>query len=209
MTNERKVRTTVNFIVTDDEDDDVEPGLYTPATGTTTTATYTVHDRVSIVDGVGTKWKLKGNSGYSTRAADNANAPVLSNTVSMYRKRSTNATQDGYLYKDSKPDGDKFGDGTKEDQWIESGGRYNMDGYFIGTPGAVHRTVGGRTVLTKTPASLPIGTVLINEIYNSDDLQWIELHNTGTAEVDVKKHELEAAFVADDKNTLQRVFFNS
>ena len=59
----------------------------------------------------------------------------------------------------------------------------------LGPPEPFIKSIGDRrTVLTKTPASLPVGTVLINEIYNSDDLQWIELHNTGTAEVDAKKY---------------------
>ena len=60
-----------------------------------------------------------------------------------------------------------------------------------------------RTVFAKAPASIPVGSITINEIYNGSDLQWVELHNSGTAEVNVKNYELEAAH--GDKK-LQRVF---
>ena len=160
---------------------------------------YTVVDRVSTVDQYGNAWAPKGQSG---RTVATTTDPIA-NLISMHRKRSTAAGQKAYKYKDGKPDGDKFADGTKADQWIASVGRLNMSGNFTGTPGAVHRTVGGQTVFATDPASLPVGSVIINEIYNGNDLQWVELHNTGTAEVNVKKYELEAAH---GSKVLQRVF---
>ena len=197
--NQRIVRDKVEFIVGTDATT-VGAGDYTPATGDTAkTLTYTVVDRVSTVDQYGNAWAPKGQSG---RTVATATDPIK-NLISMHRKRSTQADQKAYKYKDGKPDGDKFADGTKADQWIASVGRLNMSGNFTGTPGAVHRTVGGQTVFATDPASLPVGSVIINEIYNGNDLQWVELHNTGTAEVNVKKYELEAAH---GSKVLQRVF---
>ena len=153
------------------------------------TGTYTVVDRVSVVNRFGARWAPKGQSGRTVADADN---PVQ-NLISMYRKRSTNDGKTMYKYKaNGDPDGDKFADGTDGGQWIKSVGRINMSGNFIGTPGSVQQDDGGQVVSAKAPASLPVGSVIINEIFNSDGLQWIELHNTGTAEANVKKYELEA-----------------
>ncbi len=154
------------------------------------TGTYTVVDRVSVVNRFGARWAPKGQSGRTV--ADAANNLPVQNLVSMYRKRSTDGN--GYKYKDGKPDGDKFADGTDGGQWIKSVGRINMSGNFVGTPGSVQKDDGGIATQTKDPASLPVGNVIINEIFNSEGLQWIELHNTGTAEANVKKHELEAVY---------------
>ena len=178
---------------------------------------YTVHDRVSVVNRFGSKWAPKGQSGNSVidrdgTAPDDAEGAVVTNLVSMYRKRSTNGGKTEYKYKDGKPDGDKFGDGTDSGQWIASVGRYNMSGAFIGTPGYVQQDAGGQVVSAKAPASLPVGSVIINEIYNGtyngNPFQWIELHNTGSATVNVKNWELEAITPKDGdaSGTIQRVF---
>ena len=161
--------------------------------------TLTVHDRVSVINRFGSRWAPKGQSGRLTADADNP----LQNLVSMYRKRSTNAAKDGYKYKaNGDPDGDKFGDGTEAGQWIASIGRLNMSGSFIGTPGEVQQDDGGELPSAKDPASLPATAIIINEIFNSDGLQWVELHNTGSATVNVKNWELEAV---NGTNDLQRV----
>ena len=174
--------------------------------GLTDAATYTVVDRVSVINRFGSRWALKGQSGRITNVtADNPAA----NLVSMYRKRSTTDAKDGYKYKDNgDPDGDAFKDGTDGDQWIASVGRINMSGAFVGTPGEVQQDDGGQVVSAKDPASLPVGSVIINEIFNSDGLQWVELHNTGTAAVNVKKYELDAVTPkdGDESGTQQRVF---
>ena len=165
--------------------------------------TYTVLDRVSVVNRFGARWDPPGQSGRTIASTDGKH-PVK-NLVSMYRKRSTNDAKDGYKYdKDGKPDGDKFGDGTDGGQWEKSVGRINMSGNFIGTPGAVQQDDGGQVVSAKAPASLPATSVIINEIYNSFDLQWIELHNTGDTEVNIKNWEMEAAYPFTAN--LQRVF---
>ena len=178
----------------------VSAGMYDAGSNTADTV-YTVVDRVSVVNRFGARWAPKGQSG-RTEATDDH--PVQ-NLVSMYRKRSTNDAKDGYKYdKDGKPDGDKFGDGTDGGQWEKSVGRINMSGNFIGTPGAVQQDDGGQVVSTKAPASLPATSVIINEIYNSFDLQWIELHNTGDTEVNIKNWEMEAAYPFTAN--LQRVF---
>ena len=69
-----------------------------------------------------------------------------------------------------------------------------MGGNYIGTPGAVQQDDGGQVVSAKAPASLPVGSVIINEIYNSATLRWIELHNTGSATVNVKKYRMHAVY---------------
>ena len=164
---------------------DVGTGTYTASTDAdATTVTYTVVDRVSVVNRFGRRWAPKGQSG---RTAVGPNGEPITNLVSMYRKRSTNDTKTGYKYKaNGDPDGDKFGDGTDGGQWIASVGRINMSGKNIGTPGAVQQDDGGIATQAKAPASLPAGSVIINEIFNSDGLQWVELHNTGAAAVNVK-----------------------
>ena len=185
---------------------DVARGPYTPATADDAeTITFTVVDRVSVVNRFGARWAPKGQSGRLTGSDDH---PVQ-NLVSMYRKRSTNDAKTAYKLKDGKPDGDKFTDGTDGGQWIASIGRLNVSGNHIGTPGAVQQDDGGQVVSAKAPASLPVGSVIINEIYNGtyngNDLQWVELHNTGSATVNVKKWELEAKLNGDNKD-IQRVF---
>ena len=162
---------------------------------------YTVLDRVSVINRFGTRWAPKGQSGRLTASADGTQ-PVQ-NLVSMYRKRSTNDEKDGYKYKDTKPDGDKFGDGTDGGQWIESAGRFNMTGNFIGSPGTVQQDDGGIVTQSQDPASLPGSPVIINEIYNSAGLQWIELYNGDAASANVKKWTMHAVY-GDEKQ--DRVF---
>ena len=169
--------------------------------GLTADATYTVVDRVSVVNRFGSRWELKGQSGRTTAAADN---PVQ-NLVSMYRKRGTNADKTMYT---GTPN---FGDGTEAGQWIQSVGRINISGAFVGTPGAPHQDDASQITSAKAPASLPATAIVINEIYNggadSNDLRWIELHNTSDADVEVKKWEMEAVWDGGDDGPMhQRVF---
>ena len=183
-TNQRKERETVD-LPTGTGDADV---------------TFTVVDRVSVINRFGIRWAPKGQSGRVSPDPTN-NLPVQ-NIISMYRKRSTNDAKDGYKYNaDGTPAGDDFGDGTDSSQWIESVGRINIEFAFIGTPGAVQQDYGGQVVSETLPASLPATSVIINEIFNGTDLfsgdsglQWIELHNTGDTEVDIKNWEMEAAY---------------
>ncbi len=161
---------------------------------------YAIVDRVSTVSRFGAKWELKGSSGRS--AADTANDIPESYLVSMYRKRSLNDTRDGYEYNaKGEPDGDTFKDGTDLDQWIASVGRTNIGSAFIGSPGSVQVAAGGLAEVIKDPDSLPATAVIINEIYNSPDtgdLDWIELHNTGSTDVTINGWELEAVHGTDD-----------
>ena len=158
---------------------------------------YYVVDMVSLINRFGQRWEPPGSSG---RTAVGTNGEPVTNLVSMYRKRELNASGTAYKADTS------FDDGSEGDSWAASVGRINMDGPYIGTPGAVQQDDGGQVVSAKDPASLPVGSVIINEIYNSEGLQWIELHNTGAAEVNVKNWELEAALGGTDKKDLQRVF---
>jgi len=156
---------------------------------------------VSLINRFGHRWELPGSSGWT---AVGPNREPVTNLVSMYRNR-VNAARTQYKADKS------FGHDSAADPWAASVGRINMDSAFVGTPGAVHQNDGGQVVSEKAPASLPAGSVLINEIYNSETLQWIELHNTGTAEVNVKNWKMEAAypftahlrcvFVIPDKDT--------
>ena len=170
-------------------------------TGLAADATYTVVDRVSVVNRFGSRWALKGMSGRTTADADN---PVQ-NLVSMYRKRGTNADKSAY---EGTPN---FGDGTEGGQWIQSVGRINMTGTFVGTPGAPHQDDASQITSAKAPAALPATAIVINEIYNGgadpNDLRWIELHNTSDADVIIKKWEMEAVWDGGDDGPMhQRVF---
>jgi len=142
---------------------------------------------------------------YEWRSAltDGVDEPV-SALVSMSCKRGTDAAKTKY-------DGDpQFADGTNSGQWFESEGRLNMDGNYIGTPGMPHQDDAGQITSAKAPASLPVGSIVINEIYNggagTKDLQWIELHSPGTDDKIVKNYEMEAVWKRDDGLAYQRVF---
>ncbi len=161
-------------------------------TALTAASTYTIVDSVSVINRFGSRWAPKGQSG-RTALTTGVDEPI-SNLVSMYRKRSTDDAKTMYKYKAGAPDGDKFADGTDSGQWIASIGRINLSGAFIGTPGDVQQDDGGQVVSAKAPASLPVGSVIINEIFNSAGLRWIELHNTGTATVNVKKYRMHAVY---------------
>ncbi|MDE0556366.1 MAG: lamin tail domain-containing protein, partial [Candidatus Poribacteria bacterium] len=154
---------------------------------------YFVHDRVSTSNQFGIVWDPPGQSGRSS-VGDNGE-PVV-NVISMYRT----IDLDGAKYK-TEGTGEKLtlkglGDGTEKGDWAASSGRINISGAFIGSPGAVHQNTGGIAAQTKDPASLPVGSVIINEIYNggnaATDLRWIELYNTGDADVLVKNYEMDA-----------------
>ncbi len=169
------------------------------------TVDYAVVDRVSVVNRFGNRWTLKGQSG---RTAVGDNGEPITNLVSMYRKRGTNADKSEYT---GTPN---FGDGTEGGQWIASVGRINMSGNFVGTPGAPHQDDASQITSAKAPASLPGTAIVINEIYNggadSNDLRWIELHNTSAADVIIKNWEMEAVWNDDDDDDddpeHQRVF---
>ncbi|MYK19163.1 lamin tail domain-containing protein [Candidatus Poribacteria bacterium] len=175
--------------------------------GAANSVTFTVVDRVSVINRFGVRWDPPGQSGRTSASTDGKH-PVK-NLVSMYRKRSTNADKTAYTAHDpnSKAGEHRFGDGTDSSQWVASVGRINMAGPFIGTPGMPQQDDDGIATQSKAPASLPGTSVIINEIYNSDTLQWIELHNTGSAAQEVKKWTLHAAYEdADGKRHQQRVF---
>ncbi|MDE2827512.1 MAG: lamin tail domain-containing protein, partial [Bacteroidota bacterium] len=197
--NQRQERDKVTFKVAT-AGDNVGAGTYDAGTNTADT-TYTVVDRVSKINRFGIGWALKGQSGRVTVPSPNPDAIAQVNLISMYRKRST-ASNTAYKYKDGKPDGDKFADGTDGGQWIASVGRLNVSGPHIATPGAVQQNAGGLATQTKDPAALPVGSVIINEIYNSSTLRWIELHNTGSAEVNVKKYRMHAVHGAKKQDVV-------
>ncbi len=182
--------------------------LDTPNTPTDDTddVTFTIVDRVTVVNRFGNRWALKGMSGRTT--VDTTNNLPVQNLVSMYRKRGTNADKSEYT---GTPN---FGDGTEGGQWITSVGRINITGNFVGTPGAPHQDDASQITSAKAPASLPGTAIVINEIYNGgadpNDLRWIEVHNTSDADVIIKKWEMEAVWNdgpdADDDPEHQRVF---
>ncbi len=165
---------------------------------------YTVVDRVSVINRFGSRWDPPGNSGRITvptaaQIGAGAEEQQQSNLVSMYRKRGTNAGKTAY----NDPADPNFADGTDSGQWIKSAGRYNVSGPHVATPGYVQQDDGGLAEQTKDPASLPSTAIIINEIYNSAGLQWIELHNTGTATVNVENWTMDAAYGEKQR---QRVF---
>ncbi|MYK17200.1 lamin tail domain-containing protein [Candidatus Poribacteria bacterium] len=167
--------------IDEDNGDDFDPDVHDEANK------FYVVDRVSFINRFGHRWEPPGSSG---RTAVGPNGEPVTNLVSMYRKRELNAARTQYKTDKS------FEDGSEADSWAASVGRINMDGAFIGSLGSVHVNDGGQVVSAKDPASLPGTDVIINEIYSggpdSGWLQWIELYNTGTAEVNIKNWELEA-----------------
>lgn len=55
------------------------------------------------------------------------------------------------------------------------------------------------------PASLPAGSIIINEIYNSPEtggIDWIELHNTSTRDVVVRGWEIEVVTDVEQQTTV-------
>ena len=182
---EDRIGKPINVVRGQDSGDDFDPDVHEEANK------FYVVDRVSLINRFGHRWEPPGGSG---RTAVGSNGEPITNLVSMYRKRDLNETR--AQYKSDK----SFGDGSEADSWAASVGRINMDGPYIGTPGAVQQDYGGQVVSETLPASLPVGTVIINEIFNGidffseDGLQWIELHNTGDTEVDIKNWEMEAAY---------------
>ena len=202
--NTRVERSGVTFKVTT-AGDSVAAGVYDAGTNTEE-AKYTVVDRVSVINRFGSRWNPPGMSG---RVVTNAENPVPSNLVSMYRRRNTNAGKTAYTAHNagSKAGEHRFGDGTEARQWIASVGRLNVSGPHVATPGAVQQDDGGIATQSKAPASLPGTAIIINEIYNSATLQWIELYNTGSAAQEVKKWTRHAAYEdADGNRQQQRVF---
>ena len=204
--NQRVARDTVDFVLAA-ASTDAAAGTYTPEPAPTTgddtrvTLTYTVVDRVSVVNRFGNRWALKGMSGRTTVGT---NGEPITNLVSMYRKRGTNPNKSMYT---GTPN---FGDGTEGGEWIQSVGRINMTGNFVGTPGMPHQDDASQITSAKAPAALPATAIVINEIYNggadANDLRWIEVHNTSAADVIIKNWEMEAVWNGDDGPAHQRVF---
>ena len=155
--------------------------------------TYYIVDAVSTTARFGSNWwaNIPGNSGSLPVAtgtdgitADKALEFEPTRLVSMYRKHDLVELNRQY-----KVAG--WNDGTEGGSWAASSGRINITGFFTGTPGSVHRPpVGTEIDYAKAPASLPATSVIINEVRNDTadaNLDWIELHNTGAADVEIKK----------------------
>ena len=162
--------------------------------GGTAAVDYYIVDAVSTTARFGSNWwgSIPGNSGslpVATGAdgitADKALEFEPTRLVSMYRKHDLVSLNRQY-----KPD-QGWNDGSAAGSWAASSGRINITGFFTGTPGSVHRPpVGTEIDYAKAPASLPATSVIINEVRNDTadaNLDWIELHNTGTADVEIKK----------------------
>ena len=164
---------------------------------------YYVVDAVSTTSRFGSNWwaNIPGSSGQlpidpATDGIDAADEldfePV--NLVSMYRKH--DLVELNRQYK-----ANAWNDGTTGGSWAASSGRINITGHFVGTPGSVHRPpVGTEIDYAKAPASLPATSVIINEVRNDTadaNLDWIELHNTGTADVEIKKWTIDMVIGTD------------
>ena len=73
--------------------------------------------------------------------------------------------------------------------------------------------IGTEIDYSKAPASLPATSVIINEVRNDTadaNLDWIELHNTGTADVEIKKWTIDMVINGNadpDKNHKRIVEF--
>ena len=154
-----------------------------------------VVDMVSTTDRFGGRWaEIPGENGALPKAAGDgvqgANLTVEPSVlVSMYRDNGLSDPEKQLgrtTYADSS-----FGEGDTAGAWKASTGRTNMSGYFVGTPGALQKEHLGTDLYSGTdPASLPVGDVIINEVRNDTadaNLDWIELHNTGSSAVSLKK----------------------
>ena len=171
--------------------------------------TYYVVDAVSTTSRFGSNWwaDIPGNSGSlpaaGVSADENLNFEPVS-LVSMYRKHDLVELNRQY-----KVAG--WNDGTEGGSWGESSGRINITGHFVGTPGSVHRPpVGTEIDYAKAPASLPATSVIINEVRNDTadaNLDWIELHNTGTADVEIKKWTIDMVIGNDPEKNPRIVEF--
>ena len=154
--------------------------------------TFVVVDSLSTINRFGGAWALKGRNGNTKTIGEGTTAIPPTDLASMYRK----VTIVAGMYKvnnDAKIDGfptrlDGLGHGSEEGSWEASTARVNMTGFFIGSPGAVHTTIGGIAGLTKgfgtAPASIPATGVIINEVRNDpseSNLDWIELYHFNDA----------------------------
>ena len=119
----------------------------------------------------------------------------------MYRVVTLDPAKPGAYKVKKAADGgglDGLGDGTVGASWNKSVGRgENLSGRFIGSPGTVHVTEGGLTAtFTKTPASIPGTSIVINEVRNDSsdaNLDWIELYNNSastSASINIDGYEL-------------------
>ena len=164
----------INVISGQNNADDFDPDVHDEGNK------FYVVDSVSLINRFGHRWEPPGGSGRTTVGS---NGEPITNLVSMYRKRELNETR--AQYKSDK----SFGDGSEADSWAASVGRINMDGPYIGTPGAVHLPFGGLATREQIPASLPATGLIINEIRDDTspaDLDWIELHNTSAAAINIR-----------------------
>ena len=181
---------------------------YDPDPGTANDeVTYHIVDMISTTARFGSNWwgSIPGNSGSlpveaqtggsgAGISADKALEFEPTRLVSMYRKHDLENLNRRY-----KAGG--WNDGSAGGSWAASSGRVNITGFFTGTPGSVHRPpVGTEIDYAKAPASLPATSVIINEVRNDTadaNLDWIELHNTGTADVAIKKWTIDMVTAVD------------
>ena len=164
-----------------------------------TDAIWVLVDRVGTFDRFGRLWAPKGQSGNGITASISADNPAK-NLVSMYRKQ--DLTPAGTAYKaDKVGDGKFWNDGTDAGSWEASASRVNIGGFYIGTPGASHRSApGGRTfALAAVGATTDGSGIIINEVRDDpsrSNVDWVELYNNsaaGTPAISVKNWRLRLA----------------
>ena len=150
-----------------------------------TDAVWVLVDRVAAIDQFGNSWTLKGQSGNAVQTEAGVDQQ---NVVSMYRNRDLD-DKDKTKYKADKT----FGSGIEEGSWKKSEQSSNTSEGFVATPGGVHRTtVGGTIVYAKaavTAADNGGSGVIFNEIRNDiesrpNQVDWIELYNNSASGTD-------------------------
>ena len=185
----------------------VNPPMTDPAI-THFTAVYKVVDRVGNLGRGGRQGPMPGQSGSTAKniAVDTVENETLGTVVdgtyvpliSAYRKRVL--LLDDQTGIGTYHDGHAFGKGTDLGQWMESWvspnaiRRRNIEDPYIGTPGAEHLTP-----KLPDPTVVPVN-VVFNEIRNDtseDDLDWIELYNNSSVDVDIGAYEI--SIVTKDK----------
>ena len=161
---------------------------------------YKVVDRVSNMGRGGRQGPLPGQSGRVKGNTGADNNPSVS-LISAFRKRHLlldDATGVGTYH-----DMHTFANGTKLDGWNASWvspnlvRRINITSEYIATPGSEHFTP-----VPPTPTLVPVN-VVFNEIRNDtseDDLDWIELYNNSSVDVDLGDYEI-SIVTRDKKDT--------
>ena len=160
---------------------------------------YKVVDRVSNMGRGGRQGPLPGQGGRVAGNTGVENNPSVS-LISAYRKRHLlldDATGVGTYH-----DMHKFENGTKLGGWMASWvspnlvRRINITQEYIATPGSEHFTP-----VPPTPTVVPVN-IVFNEIRNDtseDDLDWIELYNNSSVDVDIGDYEI-SIVTAHDKD---------